>query len=229
MSTPFNYELDERQIRQLLLNTTFESTEADWQAFDGTKVELEKTQASTSVLKGSSLALSRNIIMPILFMAGIGIFTILLMNMISLKPKANKTPIERELKPSAIETKSVPQTVSQNPSGALLTTSLTPKKDSSLAPSTSIPTQAITSPPLTNLPPNSASEKAKLVAPITSPNPQPLRNAPLLATDTNAKLNPDSSWAIPKKKRKKKREAEVLESIQAPSLLSDNDKEIELK
>ncbi len=225
MSTPFNYELDERQIRQLLLNTTFESTEADWQAFDSTKVELEKTQTPTSMLRGPSLALSRNVVMPILFMAGIGVFTILLMNMISLKPKASKAPVERELKPSVTETKSIPQ----NLQNASLTTNLSPKKDSSLAPSPSVQTQAITAPSLTNLPLNSASEKATLITPITPPTIQALRSTTLLALDTTSNLNPDSSLTTPKKKRKKKREAEVLESIQAPSLLSGNDKEVELK
>jgi hypothetical protein len=230
MSTPFNYELDEKRMRQLLLNATFTASEDDWQTFDFTKVEADKQSSLVANKVNVGIGLSRNVVMSVLFVIGIGLFTLLLMNMISLKPKADVLPAEREVKPNAENYKVTPTPDKKIVS--VVTPSVTPKTDSVPPPLQTLTVSNQTVSKTTSTPTTAIS--ARMPDLPTKPSKEELEAmASKVTGETIKQTNTDSTSITPiKKKRRKKREAEVLETIQAPSLLgtgTSSTEEAELK
>ncbi len=215
MSTPFNYELDEQRMRQLLLNATFTPSDEDWQAFDLTKVEADKQSSLVANKLNIGIGLSRNVVMSVLFVIGIGLFTLLLMNMVSLKPKADVLPSEREVKPNPDNFKTTSKPEKKIVSA--VTPSVAPKIDTIPAPVTSpsVSTRQMSK----TTPTTTTAFSARVPDLLTKPSKEELEaNTSRITTDIKPTTT-DSSSTLVKKKRKKKREAEVLETIQAPSLL----------
>lgn len=235
MSTPFNYELDEARIRVILANAASVVSEEAWQAFDATKSEADKYD--TKPVQGNSpigIGISKNVVMSVFFVAGIGLFTLLLMNMINLKPKTDEVPAERAVKP---EPKSIkPTTPSPTPKMVAAVTSTTSLKIDSLNATTT--TSAVSAPDKKSSVAMVTNTAGITLKPLTTPtlNALTARNnvisdvKPLAPSTQSVQASNDTATVQVKKKRKKKREAEVLETIQTPSLLgSGTTEEPELK
>jgi hypothetical protein len=235
MSTPFNYELDEARIRQLLVNASAMFSEDAWQLFDSTKGESDKNVSrvnSSNKAQNVGIGLSKNVVMSVLFVAGIGLFTLLLMNMISLKPKTEASSNERIVKPEPEKYKPAPT----QPQKTLATTtsSADPKKDSVNAftnstlmqttsvvvtPTSTISKETVNSNLLSSTTKTSVSADASIARTISSNNEKTQKE---VDSNDNQSSIKDSTTVV-KKKRKKKRQAEVLETIQTPSLLGAGD------
>lgn len=232
MSTPFNYELDEYRIRQLLLNTTFDCTENDWQAFENLQIETDAIQKKGfTPSKTISVGISRNVVIPTLFIAGIGVFTLLLMNMINLKPRAESVPTEREVTPdpNQFKLKAVPVTAKNN----------NIKKESSIA-STSVnlslnesqKTATLTALQTTTPSPGiTAGKNNGPVTPSVTPSETTVQTAKTTSSVTLNVTKAAETKTFTIKKPRKKRAAEVLETIQTPVILSNSgqEEEVELK
>lgn len=97
MSSQFNYELDERQIRILMQNAELELNDAVWQKFD----ELAKSEPKQTIDIGSyvpkfNLSISRSIIVPIIFIVLIGGLSAMLFSFVDFKKKEtieNEVPL----------------------------------------------------------------------------------------------------------------------------------------
>lgn len=231
MSTPFNYELDEYRIRQLLLNTEFNYSENDWQAFEAIQIETDKLQKKgLTPSKSVSIGISRNVLIPVLFIAGIGLFTLLLMNMIKLKPRAEAVPAEREVKPDPNHFKqnSVPSPTKNN---ALKDQNTTASKSHSVSANAVQQTAtlvATTGATLSVAPANTKSISPVTHSPARIETPAPTSTAPSIALPLTKAAETKS---LTPKPLRKKRSAEVLETIQPPVILgnSGQEEEAELK
>jgi hypothetical protein len=84
MSSPFNYELDERTVRVKLKDLEVPYKEEAWMHFD-TFCENCKKTVKAPIFPALSLNLSRNIILPIIFGSVILLFTVLLFNFVDIK------------------------------------------------------------------------------------------------------------------------------------------------
>lgn len=231
MSTPFNYELDEYRIRQLLLNTEFGYTENDWHAFEAIQVETDKLQKKGHTpSKSVSIGISRNVMIPALFIAGIGLFTLLLMNMIKLKPRAEAVPAEREVKPDPNHFKqnSAPSPAKTN---ALKNQNTTASKPVSVSTNGGQQTATLVATTGTTLSSDPANTKS--INPVTH---SPVRTEPSAPTSTVSSMalpltKTAETKSLTPKPLRKKRSAEVLETIQPPVILgnSEQEEEVELK
>src|ERR1700752_5065912 len=111
MSNQFSYELDERQIRLLMLNSESDYNEVSWQRFEATISNSYKPVVNASLPK-FNVSISRSFIIPVLFIGLIGSLSILLFSFVDLKKK-DEVVAEKPLQISKPEAK--PKTVATKP------------------------------------------------------------------------------------------------------------------
>jgi hypothetical protein len=88
MNSQFNYELDERQIKILMLGAEVEYNDALWEKFDKLVIAKSKTNFATSI-PTINLGISRSVIVPVLFIILIGGLSSLLFSFVDFKKKQN--------------------------------------------------------------------------------------------------------------------------------------------
>jgi hypothetical protein len=119
MSSHFNYEIDERNLRGKLKNLSFPYNEEAWSSYEAFS-EANKKTYKAPVLPAIKLNLNRNVILPVIFGAVIILFSMLLFNFISIK---NKKPAENKAvkapEQPAIQPKHEPQQLAQKPKPAV--------------------------------------------------------------------------------------------------------------
>lgn len=103
MSNQFSYELDERQIRLMMLNSESDYNEVAWQRFESTLSNNYKPVVKAS-LPRINISISRSFIIPVLFIGLIGSLSILLFSFVDLKKK-EEVVVEKPLQISKPVTK----------------------------------------------------------------------------------------------------------------------------
>ncbi len=88
MSNHFTYEIDERNIRMQLKGYTIDAKEEDWQRFSGRLSDTSQSSQGTKLASKFTVTLNRNIVLPAVFGIIILVFTLLLVNFISIKNPA---------------------------------------------------------------------------------------------------------------------------------------------
>jgi hypothetical protein len=88
MSSQFNYELDERQIRIIMQDAELEYNEAMWHKFDQMSVSHSKSSVNiSSYIPKINLSISRSVIVPVLFIVLIGGLSAMLFSFVDFKKK----------------------------------------------------------------------------------------------------------------------------------------------
>ena len=88
MSSQFNYELDERQIRLMMQDAESSASDTLWQKFESMSAGQSKTSVNMSYLVPNvNLGISRSIIVPILFIVLIGGLSAVLFSFVDFKKK----------------------------------------------------------------------------------------------------------------------------------------------
>jgi hypothetical protein len=87
MSSHFNYEIDERNVRVKLKDMVMPYKEEAWVQFENYS-ETTKSAHKTSSLPNFRLNLNRNIILPVVFGAVIILFSLVLFNFVNIKNKS---------------------------------------------------------------------------------------------------------------------------------------------
>ena len=87
MSSLFNYELDEKQIRLTLHDAELEYNNADWQDFDSNYSEtVSKTHKNPLLnLPKINLNINRNVLVPLFFIIGLGGVSAIMFKFINIK------------------------------------------------------------------------------------------------------------------------------------------------
>ena len=222
MSSHFNYEIDERNVRNQLKALEMPFKEEAWYSYEAYAKQFQSTHKS-QLLPNFNFALNRNVVLPVVFGAIIVLFSFLLFNFINIKNTKTEKKEVVETKPSvtsiSVEKKAPAQKkeikVIEVKKEVAPTTVSTAHSNSVAAFITStVNTIAKTTPLTTN---NSVAVK-----PIFS-------NMAVAAQNTQLAGSP-STFEPKKKKRRSKGNAEVLESIATPvNLLNLTQEEVEPK
>lgn len=118
MSSPFSYDLDERQIKILLQHAELEFNEEAWNKFEAL-TPIENKFSYGKSIPNFNIGISRSIIVPIIFIVLIGGFSTLLFSFVDFKKKPEVikevpmiiTPtIKPKTKPAPTITKTIPIT-----------------------------------------------------------------------------------------------------------------------
>jgi hypothetical protein len=116
MSSPFSYDLDERQIKILLQHAELEFNEEAWQKFEKLS-PIESKSSFENILPKVNIGISRSIIVPIIFIVLIGGFSTLLFSFVDFKKKPEviteipmiiKPTVKPKVKPVVPITKIIP-------------------------------------------------------------------------------------------------------------------------
>lgn len=116
MSSPFSYDLDERQIKILLQHAELEFNEEAWQKFEKLS-PIESKSSFENILPKINIGISRSIIVPIIFIFLIGGFSTLLFSFVDFKKKPEviteipmiiKPTIKPQIKPVVLIKKIIP-------------------------------------------------------------------------------------------------------------------------
>ncbi len=95
MSSQFNYELDERQIRMMMQGAESEYNESMWQKFDDfAKINSKQGIEIGNYFPKFNLSISRSIVVPVLFIILIGGLSAMLFSFVDFK---KKEAIEKEI------------------------------------------------------------------------------------------------------------------------------------
>jgi hypothetical protein len=111
MSSHFNYEIDERNLRGKLKNLSFPYSDEAWNSYEAFS-EANKKAYKAPVLPTVKLNLNRNVVLPVIFGAVIILFSMLLFNFISIK-KAPETRTAKVPEPIPQQQKPEPKQVAQ--------------------------------------------------------------------------------------------------------------------
>ena len=115
MSSPFSYDLDERQIKIILQHAELEYNEEAWHNFEAlTPIESKFSYGKS--MPNINIGISRSIIVPIIFIVLIGGFSTILFSFVDFKKKPEVitevpmivTPTLVKVKPKPILAKVVP-------------------------------------------------------------------------------------------------------------------------
>lgn len=218
MSNQFSYELDERQIRLMMLNSESEYNEVAWQRFESTITTSYKPVVKTSFPK-INFSISRSIIIPVLFIGLIGGLSILLFSFVDLKKK-EEVVTEKALQISKPVVK--PKTIATKP---IVTPKVTPACEVS-KPSTKtlVENKPVTSSNTTAESKVVIEPSAKDIKAITAP----VKEETIVTQKENAPVNTRKTTEPKSKKKKKRIEVEDLPTITTPANLTSSNDEPEL-
>ena len=95
MSSQFNYELDERQIRMMMQDAELDYNDSMWNKFDELSTSQSRSSANvSSFVPKFNLSISRSIIVPVIFIVLIGGLSAMLFSFVDFKKKES---IEKEI------------------------------------------------------------------------------------------------------------------------------------
>lgn len=98
MSSPFKYEIDERNLRLRLKENELQFSEEAWQKFESFS-SAQKSVVNDTIIRRFNLSMNRNVVLPVVFGAVIVLFSLLLFNFINIKnpnteSAENTSPVE---------------------------------------------------------------------------------------------------------------------------------------
>lgn len=230
MSSLFNYELDEKNIRSTLQKARYaEFSEAAWRDFEENYCkEICNKNSTLSFVKlpEFNLNINRNIILPVFFILALVGVSALLLSFIDFKPEQEQ--VEKKLVPNPSNYKATIAPVKKESKKEAVSKPepIAVKKDT-------IITQSVNSNPTTLV------QQPVTHAAISTPTANTARMIP---TNTNPVLKPASDsltvqTTVPRVRRKKKEKvpAEQIETIKAPDLMkvetetTETEPELEIK
>jgi len=214
MSSLFNYELDEKNIRSSLLNAKHtEFSEAAWRDFEENycKEVCNKNSALSFIkLPEINLNINRNIVLPIFFILALVGVSAILLSFIDFKP--DQEQVEKKLDPNpnnfkatiAPEKKETKQEVVSKPEPKTIAV----KKDSIVSTPANLNTPIVTSVPPASL----------AVSDANAARVMPSTNNPIIKPASDSLT---AQTTVPRIRRKKKEKvpAEQIETIKAPDLM----------
>ncbi|MEI8138175.1 MAG: hypothetical protein WCH21_12695 [Bacteroidota bacterium] len=217
MSSYFNYDLEERNMRNQLKELEMPFKEDAWHSYEAYAKQFQGTRKA-QLLPNFNFALNRTIVLPIVFGGIIVLFSFLLFNFINIKnTKSSKTEISevKEAVVPSLNAKQKPEPKKEV--AAQIVKEEIPKTESEI----------ITNSIAATLLKNNANEVVKII-PTTITNTALIINP--IVTNTlaqNLKLaKPIPTYTFDSKnKKRKKGKAEVLKSIATPISLPTATKE----
>ena len=218
MSSHFNYEIDERNMRNQLKELEVSFTEEAWYSYEAYAKQFHSTQ-KTQLLPNFNFALNRTVVLPVVFGGIIVLFSFLLFNFINIKntklPKTEISEVKEAVVPAVVE--------KQKPEPKKEVVAPIVKEEITKIPN-EIVTNSIVPTPVTN----TTNVVAKIIPTAnTAVAVNPAVTNSVSQTTQMAKSTPTYTFE-PKKKRRKKGNAEVLESIATPiSLPTVTQEEVE--
>jgi H+/gluconate symporter-like permease len=221
MSSHFNYEIEERNMRNQLKALEMPFKEDAWYSYEAYAKQFQSTH-KTQLLPNFNFAINRTVVLPIVFGAIIVLFSFLLFNFINIKnSKAEKKEV--------VETKPAPTTTStqkkEPTSKKEIAAPIVKKEEASLTESIT-PTNS-----LATVAPNPVNTVAKTIPVVTNNTVEVktiISNTTVVEQNSQLARSATIYTVAPKKKRRKKGNAEVLESIATPvSLPSLTQEEVE--
>jgi cytoskeletal protein RodZ len=220
MSSHFNYEIDERNVRNQLKALEMPFKEEAWYSYEAYAKQVQSTHKS-QLLPNFNFALNRNVVLPVVFGAIIVLFSFLLFNFINIKNTKTEKKEVVETKPSvtsiSVEKKAPApkkeiKVIEVKKEVAPATASTAPSNSVAAVITSTVNTIAKATPLTTN---NSVAVK-------------PIFSNTAVAAQNNQLAGSPSKFDPKKKKRRSKGNAEVLESIATPvSLLNLTQEEVE--
>lgn len=224
MSSLFNYELDENNIRSTLLKAEpSQFNETDWDEFDNNYNKFQHKTASSGVFKLPEIRLNinRNIILPAFFvLALIGVSAVLLS---FIDFKKDKEQVEKKLIPEAENFK--PAVTTQHQTKPIVQTAKKEEIKPAIVPPTSTITETISNIVSQEIVSNNDPAKSQIVSNHTSNSTvslQPSTNINPTISNPVTAVNTNSVPAYPQKIRRKRVEKvppEQIENMKAPALI----------
>jgi len=208
MSSHFNYEIDERNVRNQLKALEMPFKEEAWYSYEAYAKQVQSTHKS-QLLPNFNFALNRNVVLPVVFGAIIVLFSFLLFNFINIKNTKTEKKEVVETKPAvtsiSVEKKAPApkkeiKVIEVKKEVAPATASTAPSNSAAAVITSTVNTIAKATPLTTN---NSVSVK-------------PIFSNTAVAAQNNQLAGSPSTFDPKKKKRRSKGNAEVLESIATP-------------
>ena len=208
MSSHFNYEIDERNVRNQLKALEMPFKEEAWYSYEAYAKQVQSTHKS-QLLPNFNFALNRNVVLPVVFGAIIVLFSFLLFNFINIKNTKTEKKEVVETKPSVTSIsveKKVPapkkeiKVIEVKKEVAPATASTAPSNSVAAVITSTVNTIAKATPLTTN---NSVAVK-------------PIFSNTAVAAQNNQLAGSPSTFEPKKKKPRSKGNAEVLESIATP-------------
>lgn len=204
MSSHFNYEIEERNMRNQLKEMEVSFKEEAWLNYEAYAKQFQSVH-KTQLLPNFNFALNRTVILPVVFGGIIILFSFLLFNFINIKN------IKTTAKTSAPEMKANLDAVTEKPKTEPQKQIITPVKKEE--PKQEIITNTVAAQPTIN----TANMVAKTLPATTSATfetSSAVTNQ--VVQDTQLSKTTPTYTFEPKRKRRKKADAEVLESIATP-------------
>jgi len=119
MSSQFNYELDERQIRLMMQDAELDYSEAVWHKFEQMSGTQSKTNSSIgSYIPTINLSISRSVVVPVIFIVLIGGLSAMLFSFVDFKKKEaiqKEIPYVAPIKPTEQPKPILKSIAKQNP------------------------------------------------------------------------------------------------------------------
>ncbi|MFN7911378.1 MAG: hypothetical protein ACK5QC_06105 [Bacteroidota bacterium] len=94
MSSHFNYEIDEKSLRQKLLNYSSPLDNDAWQRFETHRNQKPKSSSIESAFKNIQFGINKSVVLPLVFGTVIIAFSYLLYNFISINTTKKKAELE---------------------------------------------------------------------------------------------------------------------------------------
>lgn len=206
MSSHFNYEIEERNMRNQLKELEFTYKEEAWLNYEEYAKQFQSVN-KTQLIPNFNFALNRTVILPVVFGGIIILFSFLLFNFINIKnTKATAKSNVSEIKTGtdAVAGKPKPE-----PEKAVVVTAK--KQETPIVKETPVNTNTIAALPNTN------TGNALIAKTLPVVQTSAAAGSPVIALDTQAAKTAVNTYTFePKKKRRKKNTVEALESIATP-------------
>ena len=205
MSSHFNYEIEERNMRNQLKELELPYKEDAWLNYEDYAKQFQSVH-KTQLIPNFNFALNRTIILPVVFGGIIILFSFLLFNFINIKNSKTKQEVSETKTPTVTPEKPKPEPKKQ--------VIVPVKKEETPVVSNQIVATTVAATPAINTNTFAAKTMPAVQTNTFIPNPAVTTNT--VAVDTQvAKTIPTYTFE-PKRKRRKKGNAEVLESIATP-------------
>jgi hypothetical protein len=205
MSSQFNYELDERQIRLMMKDEELEHSDAMWHKFEQMSVTQSKASANIgNYMPSINLSVSRSVVVPVIFIVLIGGLSAMLFSFVDFKKKEaieKEIPYVATIKPTKPAEAPLKPAIKKNPIVSSTITTL-PKVD------TVIPSQTNSVTIVSNNAPNEKEQKAKVI----ESKPQEIVSSKVIVPKKTTEVH------SPKKKKKVKTEVLPIINATAPNL-----------
>ncbi|MDP3555948.1 MAG: hypothetical protein Q8T03_01165 [Bacteroidota bacterium] len=208
MSSHFNYEIDERNMRNQLKDLEVSFKEEAWQNYEAYAKQFQSVH-KTQLLPNFNFALNRTVIMPLVFGGIIILFSILLFNFINIKNSSPKKSEVSDIKPTVTSN----EVKNQEPAPKKQIIVPVIKEENIKSEPQAVITKTITQ----SLPTSNSVEATAKTIPATTMS---VATEPVMVNnvgqDTQSIKSAVTYTFEPKKKKKKKNRAEVMESIATP-------------